>query len=191
MVKHLPFDERLQIAAQLIIRARIFYDVWWLYEGADTRAKIIDTMNNYSEFFRFDSHAHFVAFIVHLAGLYEARSGTVNLPALVKEAKDSGEFPPESIAKSEAALAAMQGLPSKLAILRSNLFAHRSISISYEDVFSKAAITADQLRDLTVAGLQVVNLLLVASGLQEQIFSDLPRHDVETILNALGKIPAT
>ncbi len=85
----------------------------------------------------------------------------------------------------------MQGLPSKLAILRSNLFAHRSISISYEDVFSKAAITADQLRDLTVAGLQVVNLLLVASGLQEQIFSDLPRHDVETILNALGKIPAT
>lgn len=45
MAKHLLIDQRLEIAGQLVVRTRIFYDIWWLYEGADTRSKIIDTMN--------------------------------------------------------------------------------------------------------------------------------------------------
>ena len=84
MTAHIPFSARLQLAGQLVARARIFYDIWWFYEGADTRPKIIGTMNTYSEFFRFDSHANFVALIVYLGGLFETRADTVNLPALEK-----------------------------------------------------------------------------------------------------------
>ena len=74
----LPLDERLDVAAQLAKRVRIFYDIWWFYDGADTRSRMLDTMNAYSEFFRFDTHAHFVSMVIHLAGLFESGNDTVN-----------------------------------------------------------------------------------------------------------------
>ena len=36
----------------------------------------------------------------------------------------------------------------KIAILRSELFAHTSIDLSYSDVFKKAEITPNNIRDL-------------------------------------------
>jgi hypothetical protein len=38
----LPINERLERAAQLVLRSRIFYDIWIYFEG-DTRADILDT----------------------------------------------------------------------------------------------------------------------------------------------------
>jgi hypothetical protein len=183
----LPLDERLEVAAQLIKRARIFYDIWWFYEGADTRPALLDTMDEYSEFFRFDSHAHFVAFVVYLAGLLETRSDTVNLRALLQEAKDSGVVAPDEIAKAEAALSWACGLVPKVAILRNNLFSHRSAKLSYKEVFEKASITPNQLRDLTDAGLRVTNILLTARGLQERSFHDLPKAHTQALFNDLAK----
>ena len=90
MPNPLPIDERLETAAQLVLRTRIFYDIWRFFEGKETRPAIIDTMRCYSEFFRFDPHAHFVAFVVHVAALFEKRNDTVNLPRLAKESKESG-----------------------------------------------------------------------------------------------------
>jgi hypothetical protein len=45
----LPIDERLETAGNLVVRARIFYDVWWLYEDVETRSKIVDVMNDYPD----------------------------------------------------------------------------------------------------------------------------------------------
>lgn len=82
MQERLPLDQRLETAANLIQRARIFFDIWFVYEGAETRPAILDTMNEYPEFFRFDIHAHIVAFIVHISALFETRLDTVNFPRL-------------------------------------------------------------------------------------------------------------
>jgi len=185
MAAHIPFSVRLQLAGQLVTRARIFYDIWWFYEGADTRPKIIDTMDMYSEFFRFDSHANFVALIVYLGGLFEKRADTVNLPALVSEARASGTAPADVVAQAKALLAQVEALQPKVATLRSNLFAHRSASLSYADAFRKAAIKPNQLRELTEIGLRVVNLLLVSRGLPEQVFHAGSRQHAEALLNAL------
>jgi AbiU2 len=85
MLDPLPLDERLETAAQLVLRARAFYDLWRFFEGAETRPAIINTMRLYSEFFRFDPHAHFVSFVVHVAALFDKRSDSINLPALANE----------------------------------------------------------------------------------------------------------
>lgn len=185
VAKPLPLNERLDTAAQLVKRARIFYDIWWFYEGADTRPKIIDTLRLYSEFFRFDSHAHFVAMVLHLAGLFEPRNGTINFAALIREAKADG-VAKEAIDSAEAALQSVKELPPKVAILRSNLFAHRSASLSYDEAFRKADMKPDQLRDLTIEGLRIANILLLARGCSEQYFHDLGRRDVEQLINDLA-----
>lgn len=191
MATRLPIDKRLEVAGQLVVRARIFYDIWWLYEGADTRSNIIDTLNEYSEFFRFDSHAHFVSFIVHLAGLFENRGDTVNLPRLIQELGSSCLAPAETITKADELLSQVDALPPKVAILRSNLFGHRSGSLSYTDAFKKAAVQPNELRDLTEIALQITNCLLIARGLNEQTFHPLPRRDAETMLNVLSSQRAT
>lgn len=191
MATRLPVDRRLEIAGQLVVRTRIFYDIWWLYEGADTRPKIIDTMNEYSEFFRFDPHAHFVSLIVHLAGLFENRGDTVNLPRLIQELRSSCSVPVETITKAEDLLSQVGALLPKVAILRSNLFAHRNASLSYADAFKKAAISPNEIRDLTETALRIANCLLIARGLNEQFFHPLPLRDAEAMLNALARLHAT
>lgn len=192
MAKPLPIDQRLEIAGQLVVRTRIFYDIWWLYEGADTRPSIIDTINEYSEFFRFDQHAHFVSFIVHLAGLFENRGDTINLPRLVQEFGASCLVSAETIAEAEKLLSLVDALPPKVAILRNNLFGHRSASLSYADAFEKAAVSPNELRDLTDTALQIANHLLTARELKEQSFHPLPLTDVKATLNALAsRLPST
>ena len=128
MAAPFPADERLEVAADLVVRARIFYDIWRYYEDAETRPAIIGALNQYSEVFRFDTHANFFTFIVYVAGLLEARNDTVNLPALIDEYDRAKLITPQVIADSRAILAQIQPLRSKLIILRSNLFAHRSAS---------------------------------------------------------------
>ena len=117
MAAPFPADERLEVAADLVVRARIFYDIWRYYEDAETRPAIIGALNQYSEVFRFDTHANFFTFIVYVAGLLEARNDTVNLPALIDEYDRAKLITPQVIADSRAILAQIQPLRSKLIIL--------------------------------------------------------------------------
>lgn len=190
MTTALPLDERLDVAAQLVKRARIFYDIWWFYDGADTRPRMLDTMNVYSEFFRFDTHAHFVSMVIHLAGLFESRNDTINFGALIKEA-EADSVSNEAVDRARALMTGIASVPSKVAILRSNLFAHRSASLSYEEGFRKADLKPDQLRDLTVVGLRIANTLLIARGLEEQFFHTPSRKDLERLINDLAKTNAS
>lgn len=76
---------------------------------------------------------------------------------------------------------------SKVAILRSNLFAHRSASLSYSDVFKKANVTPNQLRDLTDTLLSAANCLLIARGLNIHVFNRLPVMQAEAIIGSLSR----
>lgn len=187
MTTRLPIDERLETAGQLIVRARVFYDIWWFYESAETRPTIIDTMKEYSEFFRFDPHAHFVSFIVHIAALLEKRNDTITLPSLANEMKASGLISTQEAAKADALLGQATPLASKVVILRSNLFAHRSAALSYSEAFKTADVTPNELRDLTDIALKIVNCLLIVRGLKDHVFNTLPLTDAEAILKALGQ----
>ncbi|HEX5340370.1 MAG TPA: hypothetical protein VFX47_05775 [Gammaproteobacteria bacterium] len=190
MVTALPLDEQLDTAAQLAKRARIFYEIWWLYEGADTRLQILPTMNGYPEFFRFDSHAHFVSMIVHLSALFENRADTVNLNALIRAAKTSG-VSAEAIDRANSLLTQVEGLSQKVAILRNNLFGHRSASLSYARAFERANVQPDQLRDLAAAALRIVNVLLVSRGRDEQFMHELSGQHARRMLNDLSTVNAS
>jgi hypothetical protein len=183
----LPINERLETAGELVVRTRIFYDVWWFYEGVETRPQILDAMNHYPEFFRFDDHAHFVAFVVHLAGLFENRDDTINLPGLLLELAEAKLLEPEANTKAESILNEAKPLIPKVMILRSNLFAHRSGSLSYAKAFEKADVTANQLGYLSGLSLRLINCLLVVRGLKDRVFNTLSRAHLKAMLDAIGK----
>jgi hypothetical protein len=181
----LPLDKRLERAGQLVVRARIFYDLWFTFEDAKSRPATLDVTERFGEFFAFDPHAHFVAFVVHIAALFERRYGTINLQGLAKEAKEANLIQAQTAAEIDALLDEAAPLVSKVTLLRNNLFAHRSASLPYDAAFKKANVTADQLRDLTEIALKIVNHLLLAQGLRDHFFNELPRQDAEAILKTL------
>ncbi len=177
--------EDIDLVGHLAVRARVFLDIWWIYEGAPTRGKYLEAMNRFSEFYRFDPHAHFVAMVMYLSQLFESRSDTLNLPFLIQKASSEG-ITVAVIDQARSVLEAARPLVSKLMILRSNLFAHRSAKLSYAEVFDLAEITADQLRDLSGSSLRVVNLLGRAVGVGEKLVHALSPAHAEAVLQALA-----
>lgn len=182
----LPFNERLERAAQLILRSGIFLDLWLYFESQDTRPAIIDTMRCYNEFFRFTPHAHFVAYVVHMAALFEKRKETINLPLLTKEAKESALIPAQVAVEVGSLLSQVKPLAVKVTILRNNVFAHRNAAVSYDETFKRAAVTQVQLRELVETALQIVNKLLLTRGQSEHFFNELARKDADKMLKVLA-----
>jgi hypothetical protein len=185
----LPLHERLDRAGQHVVRARLFFELWSYFEEDTTRAKIIETMQDYSEFFRFTPHAYLVAYVIYIAGMFDKRKDTISITRLASEMKTAGLIKGQQAEEIDALLAEAAPIAKKVTILRHKAFAHRSARIRYDDVFKMAAVTPGQLRELTELALKIVNRLLLAHGLNDQHFAPLPREDAERIMRALGKCP--
>ena len=81
----LPLSERVENLKKLVERAYIFYTCWWLYEGAETRVELIEHMEEHSEFYRFDSHAHFCSMIIHCHSILDNSKHATNLKKIASE----------------------------------------------------------------------------------------------------------
>ena len=185
--QRLPLNQRADRVAQYVVRARLFLDLWFYFESAETRPKIIETMRDYNEFFRFTPHAYLVSYVIYMAGVFDKRDDTISLKPLVPEIKEAGHVKGEDAAKVDALLAEAKPIADKVIILRHKAFAHRDAHILYDDVFKLAAVRPDQLRELTEIALKIANRLLLACGLQEQYFTELPRKAAEAMMEALAE----
>jgi hypothetical protein len=186
MCQPLPLNERLYRAGQHVVRSRLFFDLWFYFEGPETRPKIIETMREYNEFFRFTPHAYFVAYVVHIAAMFDKRTDTISLVRLAREMKKACLIQRQAITELDGLLAEATPIVSKVAILRHHAFAHRSATISYDAAFKKAAVTAAQLRDLTEIALKIANRLLLARGLRDEVFTPLPLEAAEAMMKAIA-----
>lgn len=182
----LPLNDRLDRIGQHIVRARLFLDLWFYFEGRDSRRKIIDTMREYNEFFRFTPHAFLVTYVIYMGGVFDKRRDTISLASLVRDVKAAGCLKTHDGATVDALLAQAKPVADKVAILRHKAFAHHNAHVSYNDVFKMAAINPDQLRDLTETALKIANQLLMACGLRDQHFTTLPREAAEAMMKALN-----
>jgi hypothetical protein len=183
----LPLDKRLYHAGQHVVRARLFLDLWFYFEEKTTRAKIIGTMREYNEFFRFTPHAYFVAYVMHIAAMFDRTKDTISLTRLAHEMKVGKFIQREDAAQVDSLLVEAAPMAEKVIVLRHLAFAHRSASFSYNAVFKLAAIKPDQLRDLTEIALKVANRLLIARGLKDEHFTPLPREAAEAMMKALAE----
>lgn len=183
------FTKLLSTLTQITLRARLHWDIWWLYDGEDERSKfrskLLPTMNRYSEFIRFDIHAHQTAQIIALYQLYEVKRTTHNLGVLVKRAGSEPGIPANHVQTAASLLRDAEPLAAKVRILRNNAFGHRSLALGYDDAFEKAAITPFQLRDLTKTALDIVNQFHRALGEADWEFNESPAEHLQRLLENL------
>jgi hypothetical protein len=182
----LPLDKRLDRVRQHIDRARLFLDLWFYFEEQDSRRKIFETMDEYSDFFRFTPHAYFVAYVIYIAGVFDKAPDTISLRHLIPEMKRAEQLNGQDAAVVEELLIRAKPTVGKVLTLRHKAFAHRDARISYDDVFKMAAVRPDELRDLTNLARDIANCLLAARGLRNWDFTDLHLEDAKGIMKALG-----
>lgn len=131
------------------VLAILNFDVWWCFKEEASRKKYVDTMNGYAMFFKTSIHAHFVALLVALYRLYETRPDTINIPELLKRLEACGSFEQDAIAEARRLFdERARPLWVKVSILRNEGYAHLSKDYSYLEIFQKADITPDELKDL-------------------------------------------
>jgi hypothetical protein len=159
----LPVAERVRVAGFNLMVARASYDIWWLYQGADTRPLYIEGMQAYSEFFRYDQEAHFRAMIVGLCALFDGRRDTVTLKSLLREAKAAGH----DVNSLEDKLAVLEVCIAKIKVLRNNLFAHRNHGVGYSDVYKSAKVCPDDVKAVLEGSLTIVNELALLTGAKQ------------------------
>ena len=181
----LDLDGQIDIARNQLVRARIFLDIWWHYHGSPTRGQSLDSMNEFPEFFRFDEHAHFTAFIVHTATLFDKRNDTVRLKKLEKTISNKLTVSAEMKRELKALFQQVNIIAAKVLILRHNAFAHRSDQYSYNEAFKLANVSPDEFLVLTEKSKQILNLFLQVTKRGEVVFRDLPREDLVQMLTQL------
>jgi hypothetical protein len=180
-------NAKLSTLVQIALRSRYSFDIWWAMSSAETRPKYVDTMNKYVDFFRFDSLAHKISFTLHLSQLYEVNKKTLNLGSAIKACEVAG-VDQSAVQAARLAFAAADATKKKVGIVRSNVFAHRTAAMSFDQVFELAAVTPNQLRELTEVALRTLNPLLAARGLQTwEHFPDAYK-DTIAMLDALGSV---
>lgn len=153
-----------------------------MYKGPETRPKIVDTLNDFSEFFRFDEHAHFVSMIVHCGVIWD--KGNISLPTVASCALDPRRHSADAELKS--AIDVLKWNADGLLKIRHEAIAHRSKQFDYDEAFRRAQLTPDQIRDLLEDSLHLVNKLRLREGLGNQVFAELPVQNLMRLIHCLG-----
>ena len=158
----------IKALANTMTSASLHFDIWWVYKEKDSRAKYVDTLNEYLNFFKTSLQAHFLSVVVELYKLFETRKDTINFPRLIRLLKENNLLDPNILKKVEAEKRAMKDLWKKIAILRSELFAHTSIDLSYREAFEKAEITPNNIKELIEKGKGLLNQ--ISEGLDKNTY---------------------
>ena len=150
-------EHYIQEITNTVTIAGLNYDVWWLFKERESRQKYTTTMNKYLMFFTTAIHAHFVALIIALYRLYENKDNTINIPQLLQLIEEHHPFSAKNETEINEIYNKAKPLWVKVAILRNCAFAHRANKLSVSDVFKKANVTPDELRDLWEITKQLIN----------------------------------
>jgi len=137
---------RSKVLADLVSSAtgaKTHYDVWWA-QMSDAKPQFFRSMNEHSDFFRASQDAHYTAWFIYLAHLFDKRSDSSSLPtylALIREETDPTKF--RDIESSYTALA---NRAAPLVTVRHKTVAHIDARLSEKDVFSPLNITWNEVR---------------------------------------------
>lgn len=180
----LPLAERVRIAGLNASVARASYDIWWIYAGVDTRPQYIEAMNDYSEFFRFDQHAHFIAVVVGVSSLFDTTDGTITVRSVVNKAVADGFMEAKPLVSVVDRLQADRRVIG-VAHLRNKLLAHRDNRLSYRQAFKDAGIAPDDLRDLLQEAFNVIGRIADLVDVTGPIHNTIVGDHAEAMLQKL------
>jgi hypothetical protein len=179
----------LNILGEHVIRARIHYDLWWFLEGEDSRPSIAETLDDFPEFFLFDSNAHFASMIIRSAVVWDKARANVSLPRVANDILDPQCY--EAHSELGARIAALGDDVAGLLKIRHKAIAHVTNKQTRVKVFQEAAIIPNDLPSKMSEWLEVINELRLIQdpNLDKSFlfdFRDLPLLHLQKLIHKLG-----
>jgi AbiU2 len=142
-------------------------------------------MNEYIGYFHLQGHVLRYTLIVELGALFEKKSDSVCLHALLKRSKSN--IPHELHASLVAEFDDSWPIAAKIGLLRNKAFAHRDVTIDFNDVFKSAEITLDNIRDLIEVSRSICDQLCVTFDVRKVAFvTDQTEDDCRRLFRDLG-----
>jgi hypothetical protein len=160
------------------------FDIWWVYRAKGSHEEYVDVLNRYPVFFETAIHAHLVAVFIALYRVFETRRDTVNVSGVLAllERHLSGQERPQMDDLIERA----KPLWVKVAMVRSEVFAHRSKTSTVEKSFEEAKLSPNELRKLIELCKKIVNYLSHSFDGSSFAFPDV-EGDARRLLDVLNE----
>jgi hypothetical protein len=140
--------KRSKVLSDLIVSAtsaKVHFEVWWA-QANEAKPRLVGVMDRHSDFFHASADAHYIAFFVYLAHLYDNRSDSSSIPTYLRGAASELDAATFETLKDEYAVLAARAIP--LVTARHKTVAHVDARLSEKDVFGPLNVTWDQLRDV-------------------------------------------
>jgi len=179
------FLNNLEKLYRITFDARSNYEIWWIYISKEGRKSYLKIYRHFKEFFETTGYAHISMITVSLYKLFETIDDTVNFKNIIKQAQELGIITDVDLETLKPTLDKAKNIWIKVNQLRSYLFAHRVKDLTVEEIYDKAKITPNQIRDLTDLSLEILNFIAVKAGKKERKFEDWTIRDTYRLLETL------
>eukprot|EP00456_Euglypha_rotunda_P001857 TRINITY_DN10369_c0_g1_i6.p1 TRINITY_DN10369_c0_g1~~TRINITY_DN10369_c0_g1_i6.p1 ORF type:complete len:187 (+),score=20.55 TRINITY_DN10369_c0_g1_i6:43-603(+) len=134
--------------------AKVHFEVWWA-QANEAKPALLRQMNAHSDFFRASFDAHYTAYHVYVAHLFDATPRTASIAAYLKEIK--ARTPAAEFKVLEAEYKDLQKRAKTLVVARHKTVAHIDQFMTEKEVFARAdPITYNETRDLIYDSAQFV-----------------------------------
>ena len=122
------------------IAAKTHYEVWWA-QASEAKPKLVGLMNAHSDFFHASYDAHYTAFFVNVAHLFDGRSDSSSIPTYFAAIRPSTD--PAAMAALESEFAALSLRARPLVVARHKTVAHVDARLTEKDVFGPSPVNSD------------------------------------------------
>ena len=139
--------------------AKTHFDVWWA-QASEARPQLLDVMNEHSDFFRASYGAHYTAFFVHIAHLFDGRADSSSIPTYFTVMRATADAP--QLTALEVEYADLLSRAQPLLRARHKTVAHVDAVLSAKDVFAPFNITWNEARDIIYQSAEFVAKLASA-----------------------------
>jgi len=139
--------------------AKMHFDVWWA-QASEAKPQLLDVMNEHSDFFRASYDAHYTAFFVYIAHLFDSRADSSSIPTYFTVIRAIAG--PSELAALEAEYAYLLSRARPLLRARHKTVAHVDAVLSEKDVFAPFNITWSDARDIIYQSAEFVAKLASA-----------------------------
>lgn len=144
------------------IAAKAHYEVWWA-QASEAKPQLLAVMNAHSDFFFASYDAHYTAFFVNLAHLFDTRSDSSSIPTYLSAIRAASD--PATLAVLETEYSSLAARARPLVVARHKTVAHIDARLSEKDVFAPLNITWNEVRTIIYESAEfVAHLASAPSG---------------------------
>lgn len=149
---------------EIIKDAHSNYSLWRKFNVAKLDPEKLDTMNRYVLFWKSSIRSYLLTLIISLYKLYDRNPKTKNFNKLLGLARKEGAFPKTDLRKLEVMFSRAKMIWEKVRILRNDSFAHLRYNLDDEELWKKADLSPNELKELIDISLEMFNIVRYQYG---------------------------